>query len=179
MRKLKLGTPKIHLAVSCCKYDSRQQWFFYISMRNSSQNQYFAPCFLRPPMAARDNIASYIDFKSVLASISAHFGNLLALFYMFFCDRFLNKLLIAFVMDFGAKMAPKSARCGTHFGTPNCYFSAMGSFDDFCAISASILSPFWVNVNSFLLYFRHFGHPFGTLLLHFCVRSIPFSTSNL
>ena len=56
MRKLKLGTPKIHLAVSCCKYDSRQQWFFYISMRNSSQNQYFAPCFLRPPMAARDNI---------------------------------------------------------------------------------------------------------------------------
>ena len=48
-------------------------------------------------------------------------------------------------------------------------FSASGSFDDLCAVLASIVAPFWSIRAPFWHPFGRFGLPFGTLLLHFCV----------
>ena len=67
MRKLRMYTPKFHLARSCCKYDNRQSGFFLLSMRIGSQTQRFWTAVFPPTDGrSRQYIHIYIYYIIIL-----------------------------------------------------------------------------------------------------------------
>ena len=55
MRKLKIYTPKFHLARSCCKYTTGKVFFFCYLCALAAKPNDFGPRIFRRPMAAREN----------------------------------------------------------------------------------------------------------------------------
>ena len=73
MRKLKMYTPKVHLARSCCKYGNRQSVCFRYLCAYAAKPNCVGPRFFRHPMAARDNIYIYIyTYMIYFKKISGH-----------------------------------------------------------------------------------------------------------
>jgi hypothetical protein len=90
---------------------------------------------------------------------------------MFVMDCLMN-FRMSFLLIF-TKMAPEMELLFEAVSLLFQLFSAGVPFDALCAVLASILARFWSTWTPFRHPVGHFGLPFGTLLLHFCVNENP------
>ena len=115
-----------------------------------------------------------------------NFGSFFAWLSILFRHRIVHRLLVAFLMDFDPKTAPKNAGRGSPFDLPNRYFSAGGPFEVPLVRFGSLLAPFGLHFGCFLpilvFFWLNFGFfsclwaPFWSLLVPFLLHLTPLGT---